>query len=125
MFQHNVGLIMRVSVLAIYLITLIIFKLVSKNKSERFVFNGLIIIQFIILGLSWAQAFIINGPVTMEALYIGIPFVIVEKIMGMILVKANNTKRLKALMVVGTIVTAIIVIITGRFPANGGNVPTV
>ena len=45
--------------------------------------------------------------------------------MGMILVKANNTKRLKALMVVGTIVTAIIVIITGRFPANGGNVPTV
>ena len=125
MFQHYIGLIMRVSVLAIYLITLIIFKLVSKNKSERFVFNGLIIIQFIILGLSWAQAFIINGPVTMEALYIGIPFVIVEKIMGMILVKTNNTKLLKALMVVGTIVIAIIVMITGRVPANGGNIPTV
>ena len=125
MFQHYIGLIMRVSVLAIYLITLIIFKLVSKNKSERFVFNGLIIIQFIILGLSWFQAFIVNGPVTMEALYIGIPFVIVEKIMGMILVKTNNTKLLKALMVVGTIVIAIIVLLTGRVPANGGNIPTV
>ncbi len=120
--QGLISIFAPICIIFLMIIALLVFKALTKKKSENFIFNGFLIIQFIFALLSYGFAYCTNGPTTKYALEWGLPIIILEKIIGMIASKKEDKKPLKIISTIGVIIIAILIVFTGRFPPEG-NIP--